>query len=1212
MKQLTKKAKLFLAFACALCVCLGAMFFGTAINASADDATLVDGCEQIMTEPVGLLHIETGKVKKMTYHGLYKVDGKVAYYFSNAAENGAGETRFSTLNTDTTPNSGSRLYDVNHSVTKITFNYKVRNTSTTAVADDNVSTYLLQVFGPNNVEGSTAADKYNGRGWTAVDYTENSAWQTMSIDLTEDDRDIFSGFIFKMGGLTGELLIADIKLEIESDLGAMTQVTEEPSDGVLHLEAGAKLKNMEFGGYYNVDGKTAYYYHNDNPAAGNGETRFVTAGTNTQTKPYVFDQYDAYSVSFNYKIKNDCTTNVKDKETAYICQVLGSDGSYPILDFTPTIDNEWHRQTYFLTSAQTAVFSGLIVKMGGLNGEMLIADVKVEKSLINGCETATEPAGLVHIESAKVKGMTYGGLYNVDGKAAYYYHNETVTADGETRFVTEGTDTTVKVNGSYIFAQLNVKSFSFSYKLINQCTKGVADRPADNYICQIIGDDGTYDILEFTPVIDGQWHEYSYTLSEAQTRKFAGFIVKMGGLEGEMLIADINVEESPMIFDCEKNTTEPAGLLHMETGKVKEMTYEGLYNVDGKVAYYFTNSTKTGAGETRFATNGTDTTPSSGSRIYAVDHSVLKITFSYKVRNTSTAVVADDKVSKYLLQIYGPNNVEGSTAADKYNGYGWEAVDYTTSKEWQTKTLVLSADDRDIFSGFIFKMGNLQGELLIADIQVETDKVAPVITVGEATKTEYAIGETPSIVATANDAVDGDVNVTVTYPEGALDSDGKLVLGEWKVTLTAKDIAGNTATKAIDFIVKDNVAPVVTAKDNVAFRTGTAFDESKLEISVTDNVDETVSHTVTLENGAVDANGKLNSGKWYVTIVAKDAAGNEGKKVVTIEVSFITGCEEVSEEVDVLHIETKKVKNATYHGVYEVDGRKAYYFTNETALGKGKNMEARFSYGATDTSPSDSSKRVYESYKAKKISFEYKIVNAVSLNCDDIATAYIVQTFGVLTPGGKDCKYPIHNVTVGTDGEWHKITIDFNAEDFAIQFSGFIFKTGGLEGELLIANIVVEDSVAPVITLDENNKTVYTVGEELNILATANDERDGAVEVAKEMPDGMIVDGKLVEGKWTVVLTAVDMYGNKAIKRVEIEVKKANTPPDESSSSSDSGTSDSGSTSEKPSSSDDGKTSEDSSKTEAGGCFGSVTGVASLAVVTIMAAAFVVVKKKKD
>ena len=275
-------------------------------------------------------------------------------------------------------------------------------------------------------------------------------------------------------------------------------------------------------------------------------------------------------------------------------------------------------------------------------------------------------------------------------------------------------------------------------------------------------------------------------------------------------------------------------------------------------------------------------------------------------------------------------------------------------------------------------------------------------------------------------------------------------------------------------------------------------------------------------------------------------------------------------------------------------------------------MEARFSYGATDTSPSDSSKRVYESYKAKKISFEYKIVNAVSLNCDDIATAYIVQTFGVLTPGGKDCKYPIHNVTVGTDGEWHKITIDFNAEDFAIQFSGFIFKTGGLEGELLIANIVVEDSVAPVITLDENNKTVYTVGEELNILATANDERDGAVEVTKEMPDGMIVDGKLVEGKWTVVLTAVDMYGNKAIKRVEIEVKKANTPPDESSSSSDSGTSDSGSTSEKPSSSDDGKTSEDSSKTEAVGCFGSVTGVASLAIVTLMAAAFVVVKKKKD
>lgn len=154
-----------------------------------------------------------------------------------------------------------------------------------------------------------------------------------------------------------------------------------------------------------------------------------------------------------------------------------------------------------------------------------------------GLTEIEEPTGILHIETGKVKNMTYNGVYNVDGKIAYHFVNETVTGNAETRFVTEGTKTTEK---PYVFAQRYVTGFSFSYKINNTATSNVADIAAQ-YITQILGSDGSYDILTFNAVADGEWHEYSYTLTEEQSNKFAGFIVKMGGLSGEMLIGDVNV-----------------------------------------------------------------------------------------------------------------------------------------------------------------------------------------------------------------------------------------------------------------------------------------------------------------------------------------------------------------------------------------------------------------------------------------------------------------------------------------------------------------------------------------------------------------------------------------------------------------------------------------------------------------------------------------------
>lgn len=421
--------------------------------------SLIDGATQATDEPAGLLHIESGKVKNMTYGGLYTVEEKTAYYFHSETDVKKAETRFITEGTFTGDPKANRIYNYNSNVISFSFRYKLINTASERLAETivggtaNQADVIMQILEP--------AYTHN----YVFDADNDGEWHTFNYTLTESDQAVFAGFIIKFGKFNGELLIADIKVntkththsygdwtvtipatctaagsrkkvcscgdEIVEAIGALGhdyKFVEEDSatyyeegvkahyecsrckglavkngetytgttlealklkklslidgattatepEGLLHVELGGKLKGMSYGGVYNVDGKAAYYYYNSVVEA-NGETRFVTAGTNTQDKPYVFDQKSVRTFSFEYKIINSCANNVVDKDVPYIVQILGSDGSYDILTFEPVLGNEWHTYTYTLTDEQVAKFSGIIVKMGGLNGEMLIANIE--------------------------------------------------------------------------------------------------------------------------------------------------------------------------------------------------------------------------------------------------------------------------------------------------------------------------------------------------------------------------------------------------------------------------------------------------------------------------------------------------------------------------------------------------------------------------------------------------------------------------------------------------------------------------------------------------------------------------------------------------------------------------------------------------------------------------------------------------------------------
>ncbi len=492
--------------------------------------SLIDNATTVATEPENHLHIETGKVKEMTYGGLYNVDNKDAYYFYNEKVAGNAETRFVTFGTDTTKTIYNTYVFAPQRVRSFSFAYKIVNSCTDGVADKPAVPYITQILGS---DGSYDVLEFNP--------TLNGEWGNYSYTLTDAQIEKFAGFIVKMGGLNGEMLIANIEVDAISLIDGCETATEP--EAVLTIEEG-KTKKMAYGGLYTVDDKAAYYFYTD-LLDGWSETRFITEGTNTKVSgSYVFAPQTITSFSFEYKLRNISKTIITDDgaNAPYFAQILCSNGTYYPLALEMIADGKWHTVTYDVPEAQQALFSGFIVKLGRLKGEMLIANINAETvSLVEGCATATEPDAVLKLEEGKIKQMTYGGLYTVDGKAAYYFHTGTLLDWSETRFVTEGTDTTTKKGGKYTFAPKTVTSFSFEYKIRNISKMIItADNANAPYFAQILGSDSQYYPLELNMIADGKWHTVTYEVAEAQQSLFSGFIVKMGRLKGEMLIANIN------------------------------------------------------------------------------------------------------------------------------------------------------------------------------------------------------------------------------------------------------------------------------------------------------------------------------------------------------------------------------------------------------------------------------------------------------------------------------------------------------------------------------------------------------------------------------------------------------------------------------------------------------------------------------------------------
>jgi hypothetical protein len=175
------------------------------------------------------------------------------------------------------------------------------------------------------------------------------------------------------------------------------------------------------------------------------------------------------------------------------------------------------------------------------------------------------------------------------------------------------------------------------------------------------------------------------------------------------------------------------------------------------------------------------------------------------------------------------------------------------------------------------KAGNKATDTLIVTV---VDTTAPAIAVAsktiEATGPDGAKG---SYTATANDLVDGTVDVSCDVASGSL-----FPLGSTTVTCEARDSRNNFDKKSFTISVVDTTAPEVTTTDKTAEATGSDGAKVEFAASAIDLVDGKLPVSCTPASGSTFALGTTT-----VSCTSTDTRGNKGEATAKITVRDTTG-----------------------------------------------------------------------------------------------------------------------------------------------------------------------------------------------------------------------------------------------------------------------------------------------------------------------------------
>ena len=390
-----------------------------------------------------------------------------------------------------------------------------------------------------------------------------------------------------------------------------------------------------------------------------------------------------------------------------------------------------------------------------------------------------------------------------------------------------------------------------------------------------------------------------------------------------------------------------------------------------------------------------------------------------------------------------------------------------------------------------------------------------------------------ALTATAEDVLMPSINVDIDIPEEAV-SDGAFVQGVYTVKFTAMGTYGYTATVTKTLKIDDTVPPVITVTDIT-----TEYDEGQTlsyTVRATDNVDGGIAVTVNKPVGMEDSDGKLLPGVWKISFSAVDSVDNSA----TTDEYTITVHDKTPPAIT--------VGGETEYDVgwvYEQGSHLGLTITVTDNVSAPENVEITVTLPAGAVADGKLVKgtwtvQIEAEDEAGNIATKEQQINVV----DKVAP--------VISLSGSKTEYtegdtPDIKVTV-TDN------VDGTIEDYEIVYPADALADGKLQPGEWVISVTAEDSsgneAAPAtleITVAEADNTPpvitfigpteYNEGDELALVPSATDEKDGAVSVQIVMPGGAEDEnGKLTAGTWEVELIATDAAGNSASEKVTITV----------------------------------------------------------------------------
>ncbi|MBT8448215.1 MAG: DUF5011 domain-containing protein, partial [Gammaproteobacteria bacterium] len=212
----------------------------------------------------------------------------------------------------------------------------------------------------------------------------------------------------------------------------------------------------------------------------------------------------------------------------------------------------------------------------------------------------------------------------------------------------------------------------------------------------------------------------------------------------------------------------------------------------------------------------------------------------------------------------------GATATDNVDGTVSVTTTGTVGTAAGTYTLTYTATDAAGNSATATR------EVIVADT------TPPTITITGGATTAHEQGTTYTDAgATATDVVDGNVDVTTSGTVGA-------TAGDYTITYSATDAAGNSASADRTVTVADTTPPAVTltGESLIVLTEGDTFTDPGA--TADDLVDGNVAVTT---SGTVDTNTPAD---YILTYSATDLAGNTGSATRTIRIEAIAGNDDIT------------------------------------------------------------------------------------------------------------------------------------------------------------------------------------------------------------------------------------------------------------------------------------------------------------------------------